>query len=61
MKLESASGSMGETLVGVCLLNDTDMHTKLVLKLLDQFPKLVNDINISEDYYGEHCLTISIG
>ncbi|GMS93222.1 hypothetical protein PENTCL1PPCAC_15397, partial [Pristionchus entomophagus] len=45
-------GSMGETLVGVCLLNGSYMHNKLALKLFDHFPKLINDINISEDYYG---------
>ncbi|KAF8356406.1 ocr-2 [Pristionchus pacificus] len=45
-------GSMGETLVGVCLLNGSGIHTKLAIKLMDEFPKLLNDINISEDYYG---------
>lgn len=43
---------MGENLVGVCLLNGSYMHNKLALKLFDHFPKLINDINISEDYYG---------
>ncbi|GMT06183.1 hypothetical protein PENTCL1PPCAC_28357, partial [Pristionchus entomophagus] len=50
-KLEER-GSMGETLVGVCLLNGSDIHTKLAIKLMDEFPKLLNDISISEDYYG---------
>ncbi|GMR60506.1 hypothetical protein PMAYCL1PPCAC_30701, partial [Pristionchus mayeri] len=45
-------GSMGETLVGVCLLNGSDIHTKLAIKLMTEFPKLLNDISISEDYYG---------
>ncbi|GMS91670.1 hypothetical protein PENTCL1PPCAC_13845, partial [Pristionchus entomophagus] len=45
-------GSMGENLVGVCLLNGTATHNKLAMKLFDQFPKLINDVNISEDYYG---------
>ncbi|KAF8371070.1 hypothetical protein PRIPAC_77499, partial [Pristionchus pacificus] len=45
-------GSMGENLAGVCLLNGSYMHNKLALKLFDHFPKLINDINISEDYYG---------
>ncbi|GMT35954.1 hypothetical protein PFISCL1PPCAC_27251, partial [Pristionchus fissidentatus] len=45
-------GSMGETLVGVCLLNGSMVHTKLAIKLMTEFPKLVNDISISEDYYG---------
>lgn len=44
---------MGETIIGVCFLNGSDIHNKLALKILDAFPKLVNDINLSEDYYGE--------
>ncbi|CAJ0938885.1 unnamed protein product, partial [Mesorhabditis belari] len=50
-KLEER-GSMGETLLGVCLLQGTSIHNMLALKLLDNFPKLVNDFNVSEDYYG---------
>ncbi|GMT21336.1 hypothetical protein PFISCL1PPCAC_12633, partial [Pristionchus fissidentatus] len=45
-------GSMGENLVGVCLLNGSAIHNKLAIKLFEQFPKLINDVNISEDYYG---------
>ncbi|GMR60081.1 hypothetical protein PMAYCL1PPCAC_30276, partial [Pristionchus mayeri] len=45
-------GSMGETIIGVCLLNGSELHNKLALKILDAFPKMVNDINLSEDYYG---------
>lgn len=50
-KLEER-GSMGETVIGICLLQATELHNKLVLKILDMYPKLVNDIHISEDFYG---------
>ncbi|CAD5218123.1 unnamed protein product [Bursaphelenchus okinawaensis] len=47
-----ARGSMGENLLGCCLMQGTAVHNQLAIKLLEQFPKLVNDIFISEDYYG---------
>ncbi|CAD5224447.1 unnamed protein product [Bursaphelenchus xylophilus] len=50
-KLDSR-GSMGESLLGCCLMQGTAVHNQLAIKLLEQFPKLVNDIFISEDYYG---------
>ncbi|CAJ0939097.1 unnamed protein product, partial [Mesorhabditis belari] len=50
-KLEER-GSMGETLLGVCLLQGTAIHNALALKLLNKYPNLINDYNISEDYYG---------
>ncbi|TKR60912.1 hypothetical protein L596_028093 [Steinernema carpocapsae] len=45
-------GTMGENLVGVCLLQGTNVHNKLAMKLIQNYPKLVNDIFISEEYYG---------
>ncbi|VDM09879.1 unnamed protein product [Wuchereria bancrofti] len=45
-------GLMGENLVGVCLLHGTAIHNQLAIKLIKAYPKLVNDIFISEDYYG---------
>ncbi|MFH4977998.1 hypothetical protein AB6A40_004707 [Gnathostoma spinigerum] len=50
-KLEER-GTMGENLVGVCLLQATYLHNELARKLIVQYPKMVNDIFISEDYYG---------
>lgn len=43
---------MGENLVGICLLQGTAVHIQLAIKLLLTYPKMVNDIFISEDYYG---------
>ncbi|KAF7637257.1 hypothetical protein Mgra_00003224 [Meloidogyne graminicola] len=44
--------SMGENLVGCCLMQGGPIHTELAIRLLNQFPKLVNDVMLSEDYYG---------
>lgn len=43
---------MGENLVGCCLMQGSPLHNELAVRLLNQFPKLVNDIFLSEDYYG---------
>ncbi|VDK48157.1 unnamed protein product [Anisakis simplex] len=45
-------GAMGETLLGACLLNGTRQHNSLARKLIKMFPKLVNDICVSEECYG---------
>ncbi|CAD5218107.1 unnamed protein product [Bursaphelenchus okinawaensis] len=50
-KLEER-GSMGENLVGCCLMQGSIIHTKLAVYMLEHYPKLVNDVFISEDYYG---------
>ncbi|ULT96631.1 hypothetical protein L5515_011986 [Caenorhabditis briggsae] len=50
-KLEER-GSMGETIIGCCLLHASDIHNALVYKILEYYPKLLNDIHISEDFYG---------
>ncbi|VDM45663.1 unnamed protein product [Toxocara canis] len=49
----SERGAMGETLVGVCLMQGSPHHNALARKLIMMFPKMVNDICISEDCYGE--------
>ncbi|KAH7718990.1 OCR-2 protein [Aphelenchoides avenae] len=50
-KLEER-GNMGENLVGVCLMQGGAVHNALAQKLMEAYPKLVNDIFLSEDYYG---------
>uniref|UniRef100_A0A7E4VGL2 Ion_trans domain-containing protein n=1 Tax=Panagrellus redivivus TaxID=6233 RepID=A0A7E4VGL2_PANRE len=45
-------GRMGENIVGACLMQGSALHTTLAIKILTTFPKIVNDIFISEDYYG---------
>lgn len=45
-------GSVGETLLHLCLLNGTRYHNELAKRLVNHFPKMVNDIYISDEFYG---------
>lgn len=45
-------GSMGENLVGCCLMQGSPIHNALAVRLFNEFPKLINDVFLSEDYYG---------
>ncbi|CAJ0934944.1 unnamed protein product, partial [Mesorhabditis belari] len=45
-------GKMGETLLHICLLHNTTEMNELAKQIIIRFPKIVNDIFISEDYYG---------
>jgi hypothetical protein len=50
--LKKFKGSMGENLVGCCLMQGSAVHCRLAARLIEKFPGLVNDIFLSEDYYG---------
>ena len=50
-------GAVGETPLHVCLLNATSLHADLAKRLLRNYPKLLNDIYISDEYYGKFNLT----
>ena len=52
----SQRGVIGENLLIVCLLQGTGLHNQLAKYLIEHFPKLVNDICLSEDYYGKRGL-----
>lgn len=43
---------MGENLVGCCLMQGSPIHNELAIRLIKKFPKLINDVFLSEDYYG---------
>uniref|UniRef100_A0A158P911 ANK_REP_REGION domain-containing protein n=1 Tax=Angiostrongylus cantonensis TaxID=6313 RepID=A0A158P911_ANGCA len=45
-------GKMGENLLHICLLHNTADMNELAKQIVIRFPKIVNDIFISEDYYG---------
>lgn len=45
-------GAVGETILHLCLLNATSTHSDLAKRLLKVYPKLMNDIYLSDDYYG---------
>ncbi len=45
-------GSVGETAFHVCFLQGTSTHLFLARRLLKWYPNLLNDIYLSEEYYG---------
>ncbi|BES93682.1 nanchung [Nesidiocoris tenuis] len=53
-------GAVGETILHLCLLNATSIHADLAKRLLRFYPKLINDIYMSDEYYGENVLHIAI-
>lgn len=53
-------GAVGETLIHLCMLNGTDLHNELAKRLLKHFPNMINDIYLSDEYYGENALHIAI-
>ncbi|XP_006816006.1 transient receptor potential cation channel subfamily V member 6-like [Saccoglossus kowalevskii] len=46
-------GTVGETILHLCLLQGSKIHNELAQRLVNEFPKLVYDIYIGEEYYGE--------
>ncbi|XP_017298846.1 transient receptor potential cation channel subfamily V member 5 [Diaphorina citri] len=53
-------GAVGETVLHLCLLNATSIHADLAKRLLRFYPKLVNDIYMCDEYYGESVLHLAI-
>ncbi|XP_050307114.1 transient receptor potential cation channel subfamily V member 1 isoform X2 [Anthonomus grandis grandis] len=53
-------GAVGETIMHLCLLNATSLHADIAKRLLRFYPKLIDDIYISDEYYGESVLHIAI-
>lgn len=49
----SERGAVGETILHLCMLNATSLHADLAKRLLRFYPNLINDIYISDEYYGE--------
>ena len=45
-------GFCGETAFHVCFLMQTPTHLVLARRLLKHYPKLINDVYLSEEYYG---------
>ncbi|XP_034948098.1 transient receptor potential cation channel subfamily V member 5 [Chelonus insularis] len=56
----SDRGAVGETILHLCMLNATAIHADLAKRLLRFYPKLINDIYLSDEYYGENVLHIAI-
>ncbi|XP_026484620.2 transient receptor potential cation channel subfamily V member 5 [Vanessa tameamea] len=53
-------GAVGETILHLCLLNATSLLADLAKRLLRFYPKLINDIYMSDEYYGESVLHMTI-
>ncbi|KDR23153.1 Transient receptor potential cation channel subfamily V member 5, partial [Zootermopsis nevadensis] len=53
-------GAVGETCLHLCLLNATSIHADLAKRLLKFYPKLINDIYMCDEYYGESVLHLAI-
>ncbi|XP_017757214.1 PREDICTED: transient receptor potential cation channel subfamily V member 5 [Eufriesea mexicana] len=56
----SERGAVGETILHLCMLHATAIHIDLAKRLLRFYPKLINDVYISDEYYGESALHIAI-
>lgn len=53
-------GAVGETILHLCILAASSLHNDLLKRLLRFYPKLVNDIYMNDEYYGEGLLHIAI-
>lgn len=53
-------GAVGESVMHLCLLNATAIHSELAKRLIRFFPKLINDVYESDGYYGENVLHMAI-
>ncbi|XP_070539469.1 uncharacterized protein [Ptychodera flava] len=53
-------GKVGETILHICLLKNSADHKKLAKLLVEVFPKLVHDIYLGDEYYGESPLHMAI-
>ncbi|XP_044267903.1 transient receptor potential cation channel subfamily V member 5 [Tribolium madens] len=53
-------GAVGESIMHLCLLNATSLHADIAKRLLRFYPKLINDIYMCDEYYGENVLHIAI-
>ncbi|CAF0929774.1 unnamed protein product [Brachionus calyciflorus] len=54
------TGAVGESLLHLCMLNGTPLFIDLAKRLIKIFPKMINDIYLSEDYFGETALHMAI-
>lgn len=46
-------GAVGESILHLCLLHATSLHADIAKRLLRFYPKMINDIYISDEYYGK--------
>jgi len=53
-------GFLGETVLHLCLLNNTQVHNYLAKVLIRTYPNLLLDIYLSDEYYGENALHMAV-
>ncbi|XP_041974280.1 transient receptor potential cation channel subfamily V member 5 [Aricia agestis] len=53
-------GAVGETILHLCFLSATSLLADLAKRLLRFYPKLINDVYMSDEYYGESVLHMTI-
>ncbi|KAJ2943871.1 hypothetical protein O0L34_g8197 [Tuta absoluta] len=53
-------GAVGETVLHLCVLNASSLLADLAKRLLRFYPKLINDVYMSDEYYGESVLHMTI-
>ncbi|CAM1318145.1 Nan (predicted) [Pycnogonum litorale] len=53
-------GNFGEGILHLCLLKSSKTYGEIAKRLLRIFPKLINDICISDEYYGENLLHMAV-
>lgn len=52
--------AVGENVLHLCFLNATQVHYDIAKLIIKKFPSLVNDIYISDEFYGESALHMAI-
>lgn len=53
-------GAVGESVLHLTLLLATAVHSELCKRLLKFYPNLINDVYMSDEYYGENVLHMAI-
>ncbi|XP_063424238.1 transient receptor potential cation channel subfamily V member 5-like isoform X5 [Mytilus trossulus] len=53
-------GTVGENILHMCVLLSTAIHADLAKRLIKAYPKLLNDIYLKDEYYGESALHFAI-
>ncbi len=53
-------GRIGETLLHLCFLNTSPAHNEIAKRLVKHYPNMINDIFISDEYYGQTALHLAI-
>ncbi|UJR09976.1 hypothetical protein I4U23_014200 [Adineta vaga] len=53
-------GGVGEHILHICFLSSSPVHSALAKRLLRYYPRLIDDLYMADEYYGENVLHIAI-